>query len=222
MVRITVNTNFPELLKHNPFVSKIGHDDLGVFLGYDDPINCRHPEQHHIHADWRIVCQAFNLETPQPELKPEIYTGWKEGDPRTGVGVQVRHKGHWFNKKVWPWFQDLCDLYPRLSDISVKPIPGFLSVRELVQYIAGLQLVVCAEGGISHIARAVGTPAIVLFGGFARPEWSGYKEHVNLCKYPECGPCYHPHQCTGAIERECFRQFTPSYVANEIEKALTR
>lgn len=220
--QITVNTNYPELLKFNPFVAHIGREDVGVFLGYDDPIHAKHPDRHHIHADWKIVCDAYGLDTPPPALKPEIYLSrsWKPVGERSGVGVQVHHKGHWYNKKVWPWFQSLCDMYPCLSGNRVEPIPAFDTTIGLVEHIASLRLVVCAEGGISHIARAMGTPAIVLYGGFARPEWNGYEEHVNLCKYPPCGPCYHPNPCEGNFERECFNEFTPSYVAGEIERVL--
>jgi hypothetical protein len=92
--KIILNTNHPSLLQNNPFIDKIGTNNEGVFLGYDDPIHCKHPTTHHIYADWKIICSAYNLETPPPELKPEIYFDFKSKD-RTGVGVQTMHKGHW-------------------------------------------------------------------------------------------------------------------------------
>lgn len=218
-IKITFNTNHPSLLQNNPYVDQIGSKNEGIFLGYDDPIHCKHPDRHHIHADWRIICSAYNLETPPPKLKPEIYFNYNSVN-RVGVGVQTMHKGHWHRKKVWPWFDALPELYPKICYDEVKPIPKVANVVDLVKHIASLKLVVCAEGGISHIAKAVDTPAIVIYGGFARPEWNGYEDQVNLCNYPSCGPCYHPRPCEGSFDRQCFSKFTPAYIAGEIERVL--
>jgi len=217
--KIIFNTNHPTLLSKNPYVDEIGSVNEGVFLGYDDPIHGKHPSKHHIHADWQIICSAYKLETPPPQLKPEIYFNYNSTE-RKGVGVQTIHKGHWHKKKVWPWFEDLTTLYPYLAGNYVKPIPKVNNVVDLVKHIAGLKLVVCAEGGISHIAKAVGTPAIVIYGGFALPEWNGYEDQVNLCYYPDSGPCYNAAPCKGKYDRACFHKFTPAFVAGQIERVL--
>lgn len=219
---LIINTNYPELLKYNPYVDELGTEDIGLFLGYDDPIHLKHPNKHHIYSDWLIICRKYQLNTYLPLLKPEIYLEpeWKKPGCE-GIGVQTIHANYWHNKKVWPYFQSLCDLYPCIAETYLKPIPMFPSVIDLVKHIASLKLVVCAEGGISHIARAMGTPAIVLYGGFAKPEWNGYKEQTNLCNYPQCGPCYNPNPCTGKFDRECFDKFTAAFVANKIEEILS-
>ena len=217
---IIFNTNYPSLLQNNPFVDQTGSKNEGIFLGYDDPIHGKHPDRHHIYKDWQIICSAYNLDTSPPALKPEIHFNYNSKD-RLGVGVQVIHKGHWHKKKVWPWFETLTQLYPWVRCSEVKPIPKMDSVVSLVKHIASLRLVVCAEGGISHIAKAVNTPAIVLYGGFALPEWNGYEDQINLCNYPPCGPCYNAGPCTGSYERECFTKITPAYVAGEIERILS-
>lgn len=57
------------------------------------------------------------------------------------------------------------------------------------------------EGGLHHGAAAVGTSAVVLFGGFTPPQVTGYSTHVNLTGGAEaCGswkPCSH---CASAME----------------------
>ena len=70
---ITVNTNYPDLLINNPFVDNINAGEGGVFLGYPDPIHQIWPVQHHIISDWKIVCRTYELDTEQPELRPELY-----------------------------------------------------------------------------------------------------------------------------------------------------
>lgn len=211
-VEITVNTNYPTLLLSNPFVDVIGHENNGVFLGYPDPIHQVWPKKHHIISDWEIVCEAYNLRTRQPDLHPEIY--WLDkGRPSTGmIGVQVMHKGHWHNKKVWPKFDELAN-----RPGPFEAIPFFHDFNLLVEYIASCKAVVCAEGGISHIAKAVGTPAIVIYGGFAHPDWNGYKEQINICNEKWCSYCYDPTPCKNKIERLCMKEITVVQVLHSID-----
>jgi hypothetical protein len=52
--------------------------------------------------------------------------------------------------------------------------------RDAVARLKSARLAILAEGGLHHAAAAVGTPAVVLFGGFVPPEVLGYDTHVNL------------------------------------------
>jgi hypothetical protein len=206
--KIIVNTNYPGLLKGNPNVDIIGNDrNEGVFLGYDDPIHQKWPTSHHIIKDWEIITSHYGIETEKPELKPEIYLDLpnpisyleREQGP---IGVQVIHKGHWHAKKVWPKFGHLSQ-FP-----GFVPIPKVPSIEDLVYFISSCKGVVCAEGGISHIAKAVGTPAIVIYGGFAKPEWNGYPDQINVTNDKWCSYCYNPKPCENDIERLCMKQIT--------------
>ncbi len=221
--RIVVNTNFPELVVSNPFVDRVGQANEGVFLGYADPIHQVEPTKHHIVEDWEIVCEYYGLKTEPPLLQPEIYPNpGRQGRERKHVGVQVLHKGHWHQKKIWPFF---CTLTQEVSlhGELVRPIPHFSRLSELLFYLAGLKLVVCAEGGIHHMAKAIGTPAIVIYGGFTKPEWCGYEDQVNLVNEPGClscynpGPCLHPEQ-----ERFCLRQITVEQVLKAMDEMISR
>lgn len=218
--RITVNTNHPRLLKNNPFVAQVGTKNEGVFLGYADPIHGKPPLTHHIWADWQIVCDAYNLHTERPALRPELYCLGVARTPKVkaGVGVQLLHKGHWHQKKVWPWFERFIKEVPFIDGEKVEAIPRCDSVESLVATIAGYKCVVCAEGGISHIAKAVGTPAVVIFGGFARPTWSGYRNQINLTfDQTVCSPCYSSAPCQNQVERFCMRQINPWDVERSVE-----
>jgi hypothetical protein len=203
---IVVNTNFPELLENNPYVDHVGIDRKeGVFLGYPDPIHCKWPTCHHIISDWKIVCDAYKLTTQKPVLKPEIYLPLPKkkplvkGEPPV-VGVQVLHKGHWHGKKVWPKFDQLVNLPNYVA------IPRVQSIRDLVYFISYLDGVVCSEGGISHIAKALDIPSVVIYGGFADPRWNGYEDQVNMTNEKWCSYCYHPRPCENNIERICMKE----------------
>jgi len=206
---ITINTNYPELLLDNPFIDNINIGKEGVFLGYPDPIHQIWPTEHHIISDWRVICNAYELDTERPEFKPELYLA-VPGINNDPVGVQVIHKGHWHKKKVWPKFYELASLP------GFFPIPKVNNVLDLVSVIGSCKAVVCSEGGISHIARAVGTPAIVVYGGFAHPDWNGYKEQINICNEKWCSYCYNPKPCENKIERLCMKEITLEQVIHSV------
>ncbi len=54
------------------------------------------------------------------------------------------------------------------------------SYREALACLGAARLYIGAEGGLHHGAAAMGTPAIVLFGGVTSPAATGYDGHVNL------------------------------------------
>jgi Glycosyltransferase family 9 (heptosyltransferase) len=65
----------------------------------------------------------------------------------------------------------------RLERVHVVPISTF---RSMAAALSGFDVVVTPEGGMHHAAAAVGTPAVVLFGGFIPPQVTGYPFHSNL------------------------------------------
>lgn len=52
--------------------------------------------------------------------------------------------------------------------------------RHAAALLKSARLAVLPEGGLHHAAAAVGTPAVVLFGGFVPPDVLGYDSHINL------------------------------------------
>jgi len=213
---ITVNTNYPDLLEDNPNVDVIGSENVGTFLGYDDPIHQKWPTAHHILKDWHIICEEYGLHTDKPALQPELYLNFMTAldvleKHRSPIGVQIIHKGHWHAKKIWPKF----DYLSRLP--KFVPIPKVPSIKDLIYFIACCKAVVCAEGGISHIAKAVGTPAIVIYGGFAKPEWNGYEDQINVCNEKWCSYCYNPKPCENEIERICMKEISIEHVCRLAE-----
>lgn len=165
---------------------------------------------------WKIVCRAYWLKTTPPELRPEIYLLEQRPPAKVPgeIGVQVRHKGHWHAKKVWPHFTRLVGM--ELRGRKLVAIPLMKSAAELVAWIAARPMMIRAEGGISHIARAVGTAAVVIYGGFAKPMWNGYREHLNIVRRegnPCARTCYSPGPCTNDGEpRACMRSISPGLV----------
>jgi hypothetical protein len=68
--------------------------------------------------------------------------------------------------------------------------------RRAMALLKRARLAILPEGGLHHAAAAVGTPAVVLFGGFAPPAVLGYSVHSNLAgsdhfcgSYTTCRHC---------------------------------
>ena len=65
------------------------------------------------------------------------------------------------------------------------PLPGteYIQTRTMrlaAAVIKHARLVVVPEGGLHHVAEAVGCPAVVIFGGYIAPSVTGYSDQVNI------------------------------------------
>lgn len=81
------------------------------------------------------------------------------------------------------------------------------SFRHAVAALGRAALYIGPEGGLHHGAAAVGTKAVVIFGGFIHPLLTGYPGHANLYVGEEaCGtigvPCPHCQAAMDAITVE--------------------
>lgn len=79
------------------------------------------------------------------------------------------------------------------------------SMRRAAAVMKHARAAVLTEGGLHHVAAAVGTPAVVIFGGFIAPEVTGYPWQVNLYTGTGlgCGArllCSHCEACMAAID----------------------
>ncbi|MEA1909919.1 MAG: glycosyltransferase family 9 protein [Patescibacteria group bacterium] len=210
-MRININTIHPQVFLNNPYVSKMNNRLHGYWPQYADPISRKKPDRHHIVAMKELVENHFNLKLSNVELKPEIFIKTKDIVPTNPVGVQTIHKNQWFGNKVWKGFNKLAEKY--------SPIPKCKDIENLVAVLKSFKLIVCAEGCLSHLCKALDIPCIVIYGGFAIPEWNGYEDQINIisnnCKL---APCYKPDRCP--FDKKCFKEITTEKVDNEIKSRL--
>ncbi len=54
------------------------------------------------------------------------------------------------------------------------------SFREAMAYLRAARLFIGPEGGLHHASAAMGTRAVVIYGGYTSPRVTGYAFHVNL------------------------------------------
>ena len=70
--------------------------------------------------------------------------------------------------------------------------------------------------GSVHIAAAVGTPSVVIYGGYEHPDATAYPGNINLYSPVECAPCWLRTPCPHG--KKCLHQITP----DQVEAAVNR
>jgi predicted lipopolysaccharide heptosyltransferase III len=93
-----------------------------------------------------------------------------------------------------------------------------LSIGELVAAIADAGLFVGNDSGPAHIAAAVKTPLVVLFGPASSQRWHPWRAPAELVQnYFPCNPCA-MYTCAAFAEPECIRSISVEQVMQAIGK----
>lgn len=100
---------------------------------------------------------------------------------------------------------------PRLPGVEFIPTDSF---REACAVLAVSRLAILPEGGLHHAAAALGTAAIVIFGGYISPQQTGYAHQVSL--FTGGTPCGKRIRCP-----HCVEAMNRIRVAEVMEHALT-
>jgi heptosyltransferase-3 len=97
-----------------------------------------------------------------------------------------------------------------------------LSIGELVAVIAGGKLFVGNDSGPAHIAAAVKTPLVVMFGPASSVRWRPWRAPSELVQnYFACNPCS-MYKCEAFDEPECIRSISLTQVMGAVENVLSQ
>jgi ADP-heptose:LPS heptosyltransferase len=72
---------------------------------------------------------------------------------------------------------------------GVEDRRGQTGLREAAHLIGSAALFLGLESGLQHVAAAVSTPSVIIYGGRTRPDQTGYPFNTNLVRSPACSPC---------------------------------
>jgi lipopolysaccharide heptosyltransferase II len=113
----------------------------------------------------------------------------------------------------------------RIKEIAPEAVnlTGMTSLREAAVILKHGRLLITADSGIMHIAYAVGTPTVSIFGSGIEKKWAPVgKDHIVLNKHLACSPCtrfgYTP-QCMNNIE--CLASVSVEEVVKAAETILS-
>ena len=92
-----------------------------------------------------------------------------------------------------------------------------LGFRKTASVLRHCDAVISHEGGIIHLATAVSTPAIVLFGGGQDTKVFGYPCNINITTDLPCSPCWLEKPCDKPI---CKDMLTPELIMSKLKELL--
>lgn len=97
-------------------------------------------------------------------------------------------------------------------------LAGGTSLRQLVALIRLCNVLLTNDSGPLHVAAAVGTPVVALFGSTSDVKTGPYGEGVVIHKHVECSPCY---LRTCPIDFRCMKNISVDEVETELRKILS-
>jgi hypothetical protein len=106
------------------------------------------------------------------------------------------------------------------------PLPGATDLRghprlrHVAAVIAASELFVGLEGFLTHLARAVDCPSVVVIGGRARPGVYGYSCNENLQRPVFCSPCGLRNGCPNDLA--CMQEISVQDVMDAVHRLAAR
>ncbi len=115
------------------------------------------------------------------------------GVARERADYAVIHPFSGGRRKNWPleWFREVARSLPmevRWTASPEEPLDGatrFEDLAELAKFLAAARLYIGNDSGISHLAAAVGTPTIAIFGPTEPRVWGPRGPHVEIITPPD-------------------------------------
>lgn len=236
----------PDLFRHNPTVTHVAPYDEGlayalsllgvrrIRLRYHDYVPAEDrsiaPNDHII----RLMARRAGVDE-RVRITPRLYLDAEERDagriaPRQiAIQSSARGAGMPIGNKEWgperfqavvdalrgdftfvqiglPTDPLLCGVVDRRG-VGIRPSSAIVAASEMFVGLVSLFM---------HVAKAVGTRAIIVYGGREHPSQSGYEDNVNLYTPMDCAPCWLWNTCP--YDRECLRRIEPAHVVDAIRR----
>lgn len=113
------------------------------------------------------------------------------------------------------------ELAALLQSVDVVNSSGKLSIQELIMVIANASLMITNDTGPMHIAFALGTKTVSLFGPCSPQQYGGTENTATIYKNVYCSPCVHEFiipPCKG--DNQCMKKITVDEVLNSVRSKL--
>jgi ADP-heptose:LPS heptosyltransferase len=93
-----------------------------------------------------------------------------------------------------------------------------LGYRKTASVLRHCDVLISHDGGIMHLATAVNTPCIIIFGGAEDPRVFGYPCNINISTDLSCAPCWLEKPCDKPV---CKDILTPDIIMQRLNKLLS-
>lgn len=171
-------------------------------------------------AQAKLQAAQINLQKPYALLAPtnEFYTKRWLPERFAAIAEQLHTRGFQIVMTGAPTDEQRAQL-ASVQAATKLPLAALsdLSIGELVAAIADAQLFVGNDSGPAHIASAVKTPQVVLFGPASSQRWRPWRASaVMVQNFFACNPCA-MYKCEAFDEPECIRSISVAQVMNAID-----
>ena len=142
--------------------------------------------------------------------------------------------------KRWPYFPQLAERFEDVvlvgtaddlcqRDGTAMQFPpharcfvGALTLRETAELLASVGAVVGNDSGLAHVAAAVGTPTVMLFGPTPHQSLGHFPPNMTVLRTGlECEPCWFTARFRAcAAQIHCLHRLTVEIVAQEVKRLL--
>lgn len=112
--------------------------------------------------------------------------------------------------------KEICD---KISSENVINLAGLTSIRELCLSISMCRVLLTNDSGPMHIASALQTPLVALFGSTNDAVTGPYQSGIVIHKHVECSPCY---RRVCPIDFRCMKQIKSEEVLEEIKGLIAK
>jgi len=133
-----------------------------------------------------------------------LFKCWTE-EKLAALAAQLAERGHALLFTSGPDAQEM-DMLARIQARLAKPVPslaGQLTLKELAALIAHARLFIGVDSAPMHIAAAVGTPVVALFGPSGEIDWGPWRVNSRVITSEHtCRPCGLD-GCGGGKRSEC-------------------
>jgi hypothetical protein len=183
------------------------------------------------------MCRSVGIEG-DIDLRPHVALTEQEcsrwADCRGAVVVQTSRANPRFELRNKEWLPEYWEKLPHwLGGLAplvqvggaedppfagARDLRGRTSLRDAMAIVSNARLFLGLEGFLMHLAAAVGTRSVIIYGGYLHPSQSGYPGNTNLFTELPCSPCGFASHCD--FDRECMRKITPEMVAEAVREAL--
>jgi ADP-heptose:LPS heptosyltransferase len=233
--KVVVETPRPEIFLHNPYVAWVTTKHLKTTRRHIKPkyrvldgTEKSFIEQMRAYIGWegRAVPQLYLSEAEKRKARQRFPFPYFAIAPTGKSGFSANRK-EWGIDNFQHLLGMLADLDLRAVQVGLAGDPLLahvedargLSLRETAAVIDHAELFLGLEGGLMHLAKSVGKPSVIIYGGYIRPQISGYADNLNIYQAVHCSPCYTSESaladCPTMI---CMRKITPAEVFDQISR----
>lgn len=223
-------SHYPEIFQNNPYGLQVAPDDwktikllqkikrpstllyYGKWIGDNDKID---PPKKHIISEILQKCDIKGDVSLRPywygDTRPNTLVPKKDylcvQSTKTHSSTPMLNK-QWDEDSLIEVIKSLKDKFEviQLGTLEEPRLPNTIDYRNLgisdsATLLANTKFFIGQVGFLMHLARAVDTRSVIIYGGREKAWQSGYPCNENIESSPSCSPCWQNNQC--GYQRKC-------------------